>query len=136
MRLDKNNIGDPHPLGKYPGKHTMLDALLDEIHDHYFALDMVAFDKTTGEWKMPYKKGDEWRFFFLLSCSRPGDGPYDRTLRIAGVRQYSFTNKEKINTYTINDVRVDVGSLRIVITAVPNVRITLEVGPDFVISTE
>jgi len=99
----------------------LLPNLLDEIHDRYFDLDRIIYDKATSEWNL----------FFGESRK----GPFDHLLKITGVTEYVCHDTEKIGIYDINELIIDLDKLLITLDCNVPLDIRLSVNPNFEIST-
>lgn len=76
-------------------KHNLEDIglLLDEVHDRFFDIDQMDFDKIKSEVK--------------LYLSDNIKGPFNRTLTIKQVYKVTFDDTEKIGIYDINKIIID-----------------------------
>jgi len=109
MKLSRSNL-------------DLLSILLDEIHDRYFSLDEIIYDKNALE----------WRLFFGESRK----GPFDRILKISGVTDYICNDTEKIAIYDMNKLTVDLDKHLITLGCNVPLDIRLHIRPDFEICVE
>ena len=95
----------------------LLPDLLDEIHDRYFSLDDITYDKNILEW--------------MLFFGESRKGPFERLLRISGVTDYICNDPEKIVIYDMNKLTVDLARNLITLECNVPLDIKLHIRPDF-----
>ena len=94
-----------------------LPQLLDEIHDKYFALDMVRHDRRNCVFRLPFG-ASKW-------------GPYERSLEIFGVYECFIRDTVRIGIYCLNVLSFEMDTLTIRIHCDTPLDISLKAGPDF-----
>jgi hypothetical protein len=104
-----------------------IDCLMDQVHDRYFDFDDIAFDESSGEWKLSL---GEKRKYLL------GGVVVTKVLRITGVRHCSCNDLAKIGQNSINEIHVDLHEGTIDIECNAPAEIKLSVTRDFEISVE
>ena len=97
----------------------LLPLLLDEIHDRYFDLEKVEYDKSRSQWKVVF--GDSKR------------GPYERALVITGVEDYYLRDTERIRFYSINELQVNLQTCTLTLACNVPIIIQLRVRSDFAV---
>ncbi|KPK48587.1 MAG: hypothetical protein AMK72_06555 [Planctomycetes bacterium SM23_25] len=100
----------------------LLPQLLDEIHDRYFDLQRVQYDREAGQWRLPF--GDSKY------------GPYEHAVVVRGVREYHLQDTERIRFYCINELKFSLETESVILTCDVPIGIRLDVQPDFVVSLE
>jgi hypothetical protein len=106
MLINEDNLNDLKKLNYH-------------IHDKWFAVDELVFDKDNQE-------------FRLLFGSRKN--LYDECLKVTGVSNCHMTDKERVGIYDIYDLTVDTQRAKIYIEGCIPIRVTLDITADFEIS--
>lgn len=109
MIIDKNNL-------------NKLSELHDKIHDRYFSLSTILYDRERLECKVRF--GDKKL------------GPYDYLLSIKHVNDYQYRDKEKIEIYSMNKFFVNVKKESIVLECNENLNINFSVNSTFEIRVD
>lgn len=94
-----------------------LPRLLERIHDRYFRIESISYDDQVQRWSLDF--GDKRR------------GPYTETLCVLGVRAYEIEDTERIGTYDINTVQIDLESHTVRIVCNVPLKLDLIVSSDF-----
>jgi hypothetical protein len=90
---------------------------MDEIHDSEFNLSQVMFDRDTLEWKVYFRKSKK--------------EPFDNLLRITGVNEYTYSNDQGIETYMIDELKINLDKQSIIIESCQYLTLNLLINPDF-----
>ena len=106
MRLSRENWDD-------------LPRVLDEIHDKYFDVDKVRYDKKTHIFRLPFSAA-KW-------------GPYDRFLDVSDVNKCFIEDTEQIGVYCLNTLVLESNASTIRILCDVPLVIRLDVGPGFAV---
>ena len=100
-----------------------LHLALDHLHDRWFDLEAVVFDKARMEVTFPYWSNPGWRYPRDRSTGAPK--PFDRVMTVLQVLDYVVSDTEHIAVYSFNDMKFADGS--IAIRADPNLTIQMRV---------
>jgi len=101
-------------------KINNLPKLNSEIHDMWFSVDQIVFNESKHEFVLFFGATQEL---------------FDQYLKVKGVSTFNIKDTEKIGTYDINYLSVDLQTSTISISGCIPITITLKVSEDFVIST-
>ncbi|MBW7991872.1 MAG: hypothetical protein FVQ84_17890 [Planctomycetes bacterium] len=101
---------------------NLLSDLMDEIHDRYFNLSQVVFDREMLEWKLNFGNSKK--------------EPFDNLLRIKGVHEYTYCKDQGIERYMINKLEINIDKQSIIIESCQYLTLNLSINPDFEIYVE
>jgi hypothetical protein len=104
MKLDKSSI-------------NLLSNLLDEIHDRFFWINQILYDKNKSE--------------LVLHLGERKKGPYSRALKIKAVEKYICEDIAGTNLNSINILTVDLENNIISVECNAPANIKLYVRPEF-----
>ena len=77
------------------------------IHDRYFELDNIQFDKNIGELIIRFEQEYKNELKILknyIIIKKKSIPVYENILKISNVNKYSIQDTEKINRYTFNEI--------------------------------
>jgi hypothetical protein len=100
-----------------------LHLALDHLHDRWFDLDAVVFDRARMDVTFPYWSNPGWRYPRDRSTGAPK--PFDRDMTVLHVLEYLVTDPEQIAVYSFSDMTFADGS--VTIRADPRVTIQMRV---------
>jgi hypothetical protein len=100
-----------------------LHVALDHLHDRWFDLEAVVFDRARMDVTFPYWSNPGWRFPRDRSTGVPK--PFDQVMTVLHVHDYVVSDSEHIAVYSFNDMKFADGSLTI--RADPKVTIQMPV---------
>ncbi|MCY2928383.1 MAG: hypothetical protein NTV86_02605 [Planctomycetota bacterium] len=96
-----------------------LPQILDLVHDRYFDLERVAYNKEAGTVTVPFGETKEQ--------------PVGRQLIIQGVREFQYDDTEQIGRYWFNKILINPARESLVIDC-DILKLELRVSPEFQIS--
>ena len=96
---------------------------LDHLHDRWFDLEAVVFDRARMDVTLPFWSNPGWRSPRDRSTGAPK--PFDRVMTVLHVLDYVVSDTEHIAVYSFSDMKFADGS--IAIRADPNLTIRMRV---------
>jgi hypothetical protein len=88
-----------------------LHIALDHLHDRWFDLEAVVFDRARMEVTFPFWSNPGWRSPRDRSTGAPK--PFDRVMTVLHVLDYVVSDTEHIAVYSFNDMKFGDGSIAI-----------------------
>ena len=88
-----------------------LHFVLDHLHDRWFDLEAVVFDKARMEVTFPYWSNPGRRYPRDRSTGAPK--PFDRVMAVLHVLDYVVSDTEHIAVYSFSDMKFADGSIAI-----------------------
>lgn len=95
-----------------------LDKLIGQVHDEFFILDDIKYDKDQQIVEIPYRRmfhGGPYRIIRnILGIKRIEIELIRSLLIIRNVKDYYYNDRSKIGTYSFNTIEYDGTNLRII----------------------
>jgi hypothetical protein len=88
-----------------------LHIALDHLHDRWFDLEAVVFDRARMEVTFPFWSNPGWRSPRDRSTGAPK--PFDRVMTVLHVLDYVVSDTEHIAVYSFSDMKLAEGSIAI-----------------------